>query len=149
MTEFNLHDFLPYKLSILSQTVSQLIAQEYENRYNLTMHQWRCLVIINSHENVTAKDICGHTLLDKMTVSRAVRSLANRKLITLVPSKDDARKQMISLSAIGLRIYDEVIPIAQKYESTILSTLTIDEKEGLDSTIKKLIFASHNLKFDK
>lgn len=149
MTEFSLQKFLPYRLSILSQTVSGLIAQKYENRFNLTMHQWRCLVIIRSHEMVTAKDICEQTLLDKMTVSRAVRALVGRELIKLSPSPDDARRQIISLNRDGLRIYDEILPIAQEYETTLLSSLTYKEAKELDSTIQKLILAADNLKSTK
>ncbi len=113
------------------------------------MHQWRCLVIIHSHEMVTAKDICEHTLLDKMTVSRAVRTLASRELIKLSPSPEDARRQIITLSHDGLRIYEEILPIAQEYETNLLSCLTNKEAKELDSTIQKLIHAADNLKSNR
>lgn len=149
MTQFSLQNFLPYKLSILSQTVSRLIAQEYGTRFNLTMHQWRCLVIISTHQDITAKDICTHTLLDKMTVSRVISTLVKRKLIKLSPSPNDARKQLITRTTTGRLIYEDILPIAQEYEASLLSALTLKERKELDSTIKKLILASDTLKFDK
>ncbi len=149
MNTFKLNEFLPYKLSILSQTISQLIGQAYGARFNLTMSQWRCLVIIAAHSHVTAKIICTHTLLDKMTVSRAIRALKICELIKLSPSPDDKRKQLIVLSESGQKIYDEVLPIALGYEKSLLNALTPEENNALDSIIAKLINAAKNLPHTK
>lgn len=143
MLDFNLKNFLPYRLSILSQSVSHLIAKDYGNRFGLTMHQWRCLVIINTHQNVSAKDICTHSLLDKMTVSRALRALASRDLIKTSLATDDKRKRILKLTQGGRKIYEEILPLAKNRESTLLNALTAKEVQTLDLIITKLLNASN------
>ena len=139
MSAFNLSEFLPYKLSILSETISQLIAKDYEARFGLTMNQWRAIVIIGAHSPIAAQGICAKTLLDKMIVSRAVKSLKSRKLITAISAPDDARKNLLTLTAHGARIHDEVLPLALSYEKNLLSTLSDSQKNALDEIIKKLM----------
>jgi len=136
---FDLKDYLPYKLSILSQSVSGLIAQEYENKFGLNMNQWRTLVVINANQPVTARTISDLTLLDKMTISRTVRSLKARKLVQTATSGSDARRLMLSLTKSGTQIYDEVIPIAKNYETRLLAALTPQEQHELEVTMEKLL----------
>ncbi|PHR56802.1 MAG: MarR family transcriptional regulator [Robiginitomaculum sp.] len=145
MNKFNLEEFLPYKLSILSQTISRLIAQEYESRFGLSMNQWRCMVVINNTTSITAKEISKNTLLDKMTVSRSLRALEQRELIKLSASQIDARQRDITLTITGQDICNDVLPIAQDYEKALLGSLTESEIQALDSIAKKLIFTAGNL----
>ena len=42
--ELVLEEFLPYRLSILSNTISSSIAELYSNRYDLTIPEWRVRV---------------------------------------------------------------------------------------------------------
>ncbi len=145
---FNLDTFLPYRLSILSQAVSGLIANEYESKFGLTINQWRCLVIIQNHQPVTAKDIGAITLLDKMVISRSLKALKKRSLIRSTPGLD-ARSQMLNLTKTGQKIYNEVIPIARNYETRLVSSLTTDQQLDLDIIIDDLIHETRKLAANK
>ena len=145
---FNLDTFLPYRLSVLSQAISGLIANEYESKFGLTINQWRCLVIIHTHQPVTAKNIGSITLLDKMAISRALKALKKRSLIKSSPGSD-ARSQMLNLTKTGQKIYNEVIPIAQDYESRLLSSLTSSQQYTLEVIIDKLIHEARALTVKK
>jgi len=142
---FELKNFLPYKLSILSQSVSGLIATEYESKFGLSMNQWRCLVIINSSQPITAQVISDLTLLDKMTISRTVRVLKTRQLVQTETSEKDARHRLLSLTKSGKQIYDEVIPIAKNYESRLLASLTPNEQHTLEVVMTKLLHGTREL----
>lgn len=146
MENFNLNEFLPYKLSILSQSVSQLFASEYATRFGLSMNQWRLLVIIGSHSPISAKDICQQTLFEKMTVSRGISTLKSRKLITTKVSKHDARINMHALTKQGQKIYDEIIPIAIRYENILLSKLTDSQKFAFEGILETLLHEADELK---
>jgi len=142
---FELENFLPYKLSILSQSVSGLIATEYESKFGLSMNQWRCLVIINARQPVTAQAISDLTLLDKMTISRTVRALKARKLIQTETPDTDARRRPLSLTKSGRQIYDEVIPIAKAYEFKLLALLSSEEQYILEVIMTKLLHGTREL----
>lgn len=145
---FDLETFLPYRLSILSQSISGLVAREYESKFGLTMNQWRCLVIIHAHQPVTAKDIAPLTLLDKMAISRAIKVLGKRSLIKTSIGKD-ARSKTLNLTNTGKKIYEEVIPIAQKYEYLLLNSLTSKQQDALKAIINKLLREARKLSAGK
>ena len=136
---FSLDGFLPYKLSLVSQSVSRMIAQEYENKFGLSMTQWRVLVIICNSQPLTANDIGTKSLLDKMTISRAVKSLRARSMINAKLAETDGRKRLLSITALGRQIYEDVLPIAQSYEDELLSSITDSERKTLEKTLDKLL----------
>jgi DNA-binding MarR family transcriptional regulator len=145
MNAFNLAGFLPYRLSILSQTLSRLIAREYEERFGLTMNQWRAMVIISNQAGITAKGIGEQALLDKMSVSRALKALQGRGLVRSDAAQGDGRKRELTLTKTGMGIYKEVLPIARRYEAQLLGALTEGQKTNLDSVINTLMDVSRDL----
>ena len=78
-----------------------------------------------------------------MTVSRALRALANRDLIKTSLATDDKRKRTLKLTSDGRKIYEEILPLAKNHESTLLNALTHEEIKTLDSIITKLLIASN------
>ena len=136
---FSLDGFLPYKLSLVSQSVSRMIAQEYENKFGLSMTQWRVLVIICNSPPLTANDIGAKSLLDKMTISRAVKSLRERSMINAKLVETDGRKRLLSVTALGRQIYEDVLPIALSYENELLNSITDSERETLEKILEKLL----------
>ena len=45
-TQLVLEDFLPYRLAILSNTVSGTIAETYAQRFGLTIPEWRVIAVL-------------------------------------------------------------------------------------------------------
>ena len=41
-----LDEYMPYRLSIASNAVSKLIARAYEDRFGLTIPQWRLMAVL-------------------------------------------------------------------------------------------------------
>lgn len=138
MTDFKLSDFLPYRIAILSSSMSGLIAQAYESRFGLTLNQWRVLFILGEHETLSANEISSLSLMDKMTVSRVLKKLAARKLIDRTLSASDNRKTIITLSLTGRSIHAEILPIARQYEEQLQVCLTDEENQMLSDIIKRL-----------
>ncbi len=146
---FSLDSFLPFRLSVLSQSVSRLIENIYSDLYGLTMNQWRCLALIANQPGITAKELCEKAVLDKMTVSRALRALLNRRLISRTASIKDGRSQHLDLTPIGREIYDKVIPLARDCEARLLQALSEQERTNLSEIMEKLQKESRKLLSDK
>ena len=73
--ELILEDFLPYRLAVLSHTVSTKIAGVYDKRFGLTIPEWRVLAILGRFPGLSAVEVAERTMLDKVAVSRAVTKL--------------------------------------------------------------------------
>ena len=112
--------YLPYRLSVASNAVSRLIARAYEDRFGLTVPQWRLVAVLGEDGPLTQQAIGARTVMDKVTVSRATQGLVKRRLVQRVPHHDDGRSHHLALSKAGARLYNEVSPVALEYEARLL-----------------------------
>ena len=76
-----LEDFLPYRLSVLSNTVSTAIAGAYHERFGLSIPEWRVLCILAMTPDLSAAEVAQRTAMDKVAVSRATASLLKMRRI--------------------------------------------------------------------
>ncbi|HEX7006211.1 MAG TPA: MarR family winged helix-turn-helix transcriptional regulator [Alphaproteobacteria bacterium] len=130
--------FLPYRLSVLANTVSSSIARVYARRFGLSVPAWRVMAVLGMAPPLTAGDICGRTAMDKVRVSRAVSRLLRAGLVERRVDEDDRRRAFLTLSRKGRRVYGEIIPLALAAEAQLLAALGDDEARQLDRLIDKL-----------
>jgi DNA-binding MarR family transcriptional regulator len=115
-----LDGYLPYRLSVASNAVSRLIARAYEDRFGLTIPQWRLIAVLAEDGPLTQQAIGTRTVMDKVTVSRATQGLVKRRLVQRAPHDVDGRSHHLALSKAGARLYSEVAPVAIEYEARLL-----------------------------
>ena len=130
--------FLPYRLSVLSNTVSGAIARLYAERFNLAMADWRVMAVLGMTPGLSANQVCEKTAMDKVQVSRAVRRLLAAQLIDRSIDPADQRRSVLRLSAQGTVIYDQVAPLARASEEQLVEVLTERELRSLDALLSKL-----------
>jgi len=130
--------FLPYRLSVLANTVSQDIASEYEQRFGLSVTQWRVMAILGRHDDLAARDVALRTAMDKVAVSRALTGLMQRKLVSRKVAANDRRASRLRLTAAGRRIHDRIVPLALEHERRLLERLDADEQRWLRRILDRL-----------
>ena len=132
--------YLPYRLSILSNTVSGAISAIYETRHGLSVADWRLMAILGmeSDRPLTQKALCTRTRMDKVQVSRAVKRLLSLGYIQRDIDATDRRRAQLRLTGRGQAIYDEVAPATLEWERELLSRLTPAEAAILDTVIARL-----------
>jgi len=118
-----LDSYLPYRLSVASNAVSGLIARAYEDRFGLSIPQWRLLCVLAEHQALTQVQIVACTMMDKVTVSRAAQGLAKRRLIGRTQNSSDGRSHVLALTAAGRSLHAETAPLALAYEAALISGL--------------------------
>jgi DNA-binding MarR family transcriptional regulator len=135
---WELDRFLPYRLSILSNRVSQIIANAYARRFGLGVTEWRVIAVLGRYPGLSANGVAARTAMDKVAVSRTVARLLERGLLQRDMHDDDRRRSVLELSREGYSIYDEVVPAALDYERRLLAPLDDDERSQLDKLLRKL-----------
>lgn len=133
-----LEHFLPYRLSVLSNRVSQTIAHLYERRFGLAITEWRIMAVLGRYKDLSAGEVAERTAMDKVAVSRAVARLLERGLIERDTHGNDRRRSVLALSEVGYSVYDEIVPMALGWERLLLAQLSDEDRVQLDSLIKKL-----------
>src|ERR1700688_3152627 len=107
-----LEQFLPYRLNVVTNLVSQALSRVYARRYRIGVPEWRVLVTLGQFGVMTGKAIGAHTHMHKTKVSRAVALMEKRKLLQRRSNRDDMRESFLSLTTAGRTMYEEVAPHA-------------------------------------
>jgi DNA-binding MarR family transcriptional regulator len=136
---FILEQFLPYRLSLLSNTVSEGISIAYRNEHDLSVTEWRVIAVLGRFPGQTASEIVRRTAMDKVAVSRAVKKLLERGLLERSAHEEDRRRQPLMLTEErGQPLYKAIVPKALAYEKALLSSLTGTERGQLNDLLRKL-----------
>lgn len=130
--------YLPYRLSVASNAVSSLIARAYQDRFGLSVPQWRLICVLAEDGALTQGQIVARTVMDKVTVSRAAQGLLRRHLVSRTAHHADQRSHVLQLSAQGTRLYAEIAPLALAYEAALISGLSPEDVDGLKRLLFKL-----------
>lgn len=135
----HLDQFVPYRLSVLTNIVSMNIAHAYEREFGLSIPEWRVIAVLARYPDLSAIEVAERTAMDKVAVSRAVqRLLASRRLLRSY-DEGDRRRSMLRLSAAGQSVYKRIAPLALGYEKKLLATLSASDRRALDRLISRLL----------
>jgi DNA-binding MarR family transcriptional regulator len=134
-----LESFLPYQLSIVSNTVSQAIADDYQARYDLAVTEWRVMAVLARFEGLSAREVAERTAMDKVAVSRALARLVAAGRVRRHIHHNDKRRSVLGLTPAGWRIHDEVAPMARRRERELLAKLEPEEQAWLRRILDKLM----------
>jgi DNA-binding MarR family transcriptional regulator len=140
-----LEDFLPYRLSVLSNRVSRAIASRYAETFDLTIPEWRVIAVLGQQPGLTATEVADATEMDKVAVSRAVTKLIGKKRIAARADVRDARRQLLSLTRDGESLHARIAPLALAAERRLLTTLSTHEQQQLDALLDRLLDAAEGL----
>lgn len=138
-TEFRLEEYLPYRLSLLSNTISHGVASRYQKDHDISVIDWRVIVVLGRYPGSTASEVVEKTAMDKVSISRAVRSLEDKGFLQRQVDQADRRRQRLFLTrGRGKRVLEEIVPLAAAYENELVDMLPGSERATLERLLRKL-----------
>jgi DNA-binding MarR family transcriptional regulator len=143
--ELILEDFLPYRLSITSHTVSTNIARVYEKRFGVSIPEWRVIAVLGRYPGLSAVEVAERTLMDKVAVSRAVTKLIKNGRIDRQFADADRRRSILNLSEQGLEVHNEIAALALQFEQELLQDISEDDYATFNSILEKLLEKARQL----
>jgi DNA-binding MarR family transcriptional regulator len=132
MAKLQLETFLPYRLNQIAAAISQDFRSVYGPHHDLTITEWRVLATLGQFEAMSAKAIGRHSAMHKTKVSRAVRTLEERRWLRRRPSEEDRREEILTLTAQGESAYRQIVPKALAFERRLLDRLGPEAKPLLE-----------------
>ena len=133
-----LERYLPYRLSILSNRVSMIIANAYKDKFGLSITEWRIMAVLGEYPGASADEVSNKTQIEKSMISRAVQKLLGRNLVVRHVDVQDRRRQNLELTSTGMEVYQQIVPISYDYEDRLLECLSENEIKQLNTIINKL-----------
>ncbi|XQW86309.1 MarR family winged helix-turn-helix transcriptional regulator [Thalassotalea piscium] len=134
----NLQQFLPYRLSALSNRISQSLASKYSERFGINVHEWRILAALGEEAHLSSVALTNRIAMDKVAVSRAVKRLIEKGLLVKHLDNNDQRSHVLALTKHGVEMYQQLIPIALEHEKSMIANLTLKDKNDLLKLLSKL-----------
>ncbi|MEO5962274.1 MAG: MarR family winged helix-turn-helix transcriptional regulator [Thermomonas sp.] len=136
--QLELKNFLPYRLSVLSNRISSTLAREYSQRFGLGVTEWRVMAVLGRNRGLSANEVAQRTAMDKVAVSRAVASLITAGRLLREFDENDRRRSVLRLSDAGYAVYDEVAPLALEFETHLLGGMPDEERDLLFRLLDRL-----------
>lgn len=133
-----LDEFLPYRLSIASNLVSDAIAGSYRSLFGLRIPEWRLVAVLAESEGLSQQALGVRTRMDKVTVSRAAIALVERGLVDRTPNPGDQRSHLLALSRSGRDLYAEIAPKALEMERRMFAAFDADELAAFRSMLARI-----------
>ena len=134
-----LDDFLPYRLSVVSNVISHAISTAYAERFNLSIPEWRVVAVLAMQPDLSAAEVAERTAMDKVAVSRAVTALLAADRIERQFASTDQRRSVLRLSKGGKAVYAQVVPVALAYEHRLLAPISARDRGTLDRILRLLL----------
>lgn len=135
---FNLSEFLPYKLSVLSSRTTKMLSKVYGEKYGLSTPEWRVLVHVARREKMSVREIHDSVYLEKPAVSRAVAKLEKSGFLQKTTCEADHRLVEIELTAAGLDLFNQIVPEALSFEAAVLSAFSPEELDQMQVLMERL-----------
>jgi len=141
-----LEKFLPYRLSVLAQLVSESLHDLYAGPFDLAVTEWRVMAALGRFAPLTASEVGQRIVMDKVAVSRAVAGLLKRGLLERAPDRADRRRALLRLSARGRSVHARIVPLALEYEARLCAALSAEERREFDALADRLFIHAQVLR---
>jgi DNA-binding MarR family transcriptional regulator len=133
-----LEQFVPFRLAVLSNRMTRAVARVYSRKFRLSAPEWRTMAVLGRYGAMAASSVVDRTAMDKVRVSRSVARLQRLGHITRRTDPEDRRRAILDLTASGLAVYRQVVPLVLAIETELLAELSPEERSTLQSAIAKL-----------
>jgi DNA-binding MarR family transcriptional regulator len=130
-----LERFMPYRLSVLSDRISQALARAYRVRFGVSIPEWRVLAVLGRGEALSAGEVAARTRMDKVKVSRAVAAMERKGLLHRRIDPHDQRVARLVLSGEGRASFEGIAALASLFEARLLEGLDPACRAELDRAI--------------
>jgi len=110
----------------------------YANSAGLTLPQWRLVSTVAHHRSIPMKQLAEVSASDKALVSRTVKELIAKGLVSTASMKTGDRSLECHITAKGARVVNKVIGQARERHARLLLALDTEDRVRLYGILQKL-----------
>ncbi len=137
-SNLEVEDFLSMRLAGISALIHRNVTRLYLAKHDLSLPEWRMLSLLARRPPMSPREVNSISGMDKGQISRSLALLAEKRLVERRPDATDGRRQVISITRQGVRLFERILPDARRSQAALLNSLSIREREALRSIIAKL-----------
>ena len=136
-----LANLLSYRLSVVSTLLSRTLLRRLNAISDISLPEWRVLVLVSSYQPLTVKILAMHAGLDLGQASRLVRRMCESNYVVKTPT-DDARRVSLSLTGQGRALHRKLWDVAMSCNDGYLAALSTVQRNALFGALEALTTAA-------
>jgi DNA-binding MarR family transcriptional regulator len=109
------------------------------HRYRISLNEFRMLMSIGALGRTASHELAERTGVNAMSVSRAIATLERHGRVRVVTDQGNRRRKWLTLTAEGERLYQLMLPQAEKVAAFLFEEIEDSELASLRSLVDRLI----------
>ena len=134
----DLDRYVPGLINFISNKLSGGASSLYLRLFRVGITEWRIISLLAVEGTISAHRISQVIGFDKGLVSRTVKALEHRGIISITPDRLDGRRQTIELTSAGLALHDQIIQVALERERRLLADFSPEEVDVLVDLLRRM-----------
>ncbi|MCG5075585.1 MarR family winged helix-turn-helix transcriptional regulator [Paraburkholderia tagetis] len=134
-----IEELFTYRLHVLKKQTDRTMNEAFSAALSLTLTEARLLLSVGAFGPISVSDLGRLSNLDRSQASRATDVLERKGLLEKASNAADARGVLVKLTAQGRSTYRRASAISKSGNEAILSVLSEQEREALQSALAKLV----------
>ena len=135
LSAFAFQDYIPF---LLNATTGRFLDRDKLDPRGMPLPSWRVLAVLSNSEAMNFGMLSRLTALPLSTLSRVLNSLEAEKLVSRNTRGDDGRATSVSLTELGRREVNRILPHAKKLQKIALEGFSADEAEFFIRMLKRV-----------
>ena len=137
-TDFNktLAPWIGTTVKMMNMFISDVFQK---NNIQVTKEQWIVLKILNEdNDGIIQNELAFITNRNKATLTRLINVMEKHNLVTRIPSKNDARKNLIYVTKTGKQLFIKMKPLMLSSIESFQKGISQEEKTIFINVMKKI-----------
>lgn len=125
-------------LQRIGNLLSRPFFQQYAKRHNLTLNEWRVVVVVHDRPGTAGHEVGRLAGLIPMNVSRAVASLKKAGRIRAETDPENRRKHSLYLTEAGELLFEQIYPKARAHAEKLFEVFDAEERLQFSDMLQRL-----------
>ncbi|MFM4823663.1 MarR family winged helix-turn-helix transcriptional regulator [Aeromonas bivalvium] len=135
----------PYQLVHAAEMVRETFEQFYQARYQLTVPQWRLMMVLGPNYPISQKELVEASGMDKVRISREIHRLSEKGILQAQSSEQDKRVSLVSLTEQGEALFAQLKSEASSWQHTLTDYLPSEARQSIRQHLRSVSEAMEQL----
>ena len=99
----------------------------------------RIVISLKIYGRLTVNELCGYAIAEQPTMSRALDSLEDQKLVERQVSTEDSRLRVVSLTPAGQKVFDKIHPEISRVTDSMMAGFSASEREAFLAGLTRVL----------
>ncbi len=134
----DLRNLMTFRFARIQARANAQAARILKSHTGISLSEWRMMVMVDVHGKITPAQIVRITNFDKALVSRTLKGMQQKGLLTIETSATDSRSHVIDFTPKGRDVHKRTKPIMQRRQETLAASLAPGELKVLFQSLDKI-----------